>query len=126
MWRYPLGEREKRGLGSKPVHFSVVEERDRRIAENEAYWRQVNELAPPEPGMLNAVFCECGRLGCGDRLMMTLDEYDAVRAQSTTFVVVPGHELEDVERVVESAERYTVVEKEGEAAVVAIQTDPNA
>ena len=99
-------------------------ERERRIAENEAYWRQVNELSPPEPGMLNAVFCECGRLGCGDRVQMTAGEYAAVREKPTTFVVAPGHELNDVEQVIETTERYRVVEKEGEAAKVAIETDP--
>ena len=102
-----------------------MDERERRIAENEAYWRQLNELSPPEPGMLNAVFCECGRLECSVRVRMTAAEYDVVRSRPTTFVVALGHELTDVEHVVESTERYRIVEKEGEAAEVAIQTDPN-
>ena len=102
-----------------------MDERERRIAENEAYWRQVNELSPPEPGMLNDVFCECGRLECRARVSMTVAEYGAVRAKSTTFVVAPGHELNDVEHVVDATERFRVVEKVGDAARVAIQTDPN-
>ena len=78
-----------------------MEDRERRIAENEAYWRQLNELSPPEPGMLNSVFCECGRLECSERVPMTAAEYDAVRSRATTFVVAPGHEQIDVEPVVE-------------------------
>ena len=101
-----------------------MDERERRLAYNEAHWRQVNELSPPEPGVLNLVFCECGRLECSERVPMTADEYDAVRSRSTTFVVAPGHEQNDVERVIETTERFRIVEKEGDAARIAIQTDP--
>lgn len=100
-----------------------MNERERRIGENEAYWRQVNELAPPDPGMLNDVFCECGRLECRERVSMTAAEYASVRARSTTFVVVPGHEIVDAERVIQTTDRYNVVEKEGAAARIAVQTD---
>lgn len=75
--------------------------------------------------MLNSVFCECGRLECSERIPMTAAEYEAVRSRSTTFVVTPGHEQIDVERVVETTERFRIVQKEGAAAEVAIQTDPN-
>jgi hypothetical protein len=106
------------------VVFMPMDERERRIAENEAFWRQLNELSPPEPGMLNAVFCECGRLECSERVPMTAAEYHAVRARATTFVVAPGHEQTEVEQVIETNERFRIVEKEGEAAEIAIQTDP--
>lgn len=100
-----------------------MEERARRIGENEAYWRQVNELSPPEPGILNLMFCECGRLECRERVPMTAQEYDAVRARSTTFLVAPGHAISDVETVIDLNERFEVVEKQGEAAQVAVETD---
>ena len=101
-----------------------MDERERRIAENEAYWRQVNELSPPEPGVLNLMFCECGRLDCRERVPMTVAEYEAVRSSSTTFVITPGHAILDVESVVDTTDRFQVVEKEGVAARVAIETDP--
>ena len=48
------GRRTTRNEGSPgqrvPVYCSrLMSERERRIGENEAYWRQVNELSPPEP-----------------------------------------------------------------------------
>jgi hypothetical protein len=101
-----------------------MSERGRRVGENEAMWRQINELSPPEPGVMNLVFCECGLVTCTERVSMTADEYEQVRELSTTFVVAPGHELPDVERIVATNERYRVVEKEGEAALVAVRTDP--
>ncbi len=107
-----------------PTTLPFVDERKRRIAENEAYWRQVNELSPPEPGMLNLMFCECGRLDCRERVPMTVAEYEAVRSSATTFVISPGHAIAEAESVVETAERFQVVEKEGDAARVAIETEP--
>jgi hypothetical protein len=101
-----------------------VEERERRIARNEVYWREINELSPPpEPGVLNRVFCECGRTGCAEHVLMTAAEYESVRAASTTFVVVPGHELLEVEHLVSACERFSVVEKHGDAAQVARAAD---
>jgi hypothetical protein len=73
---------------------------------------------------MNLVFCECGLISCTERVSMTAQEYEDVRKASTTFVVAPGHELPDVERVVATNERFRVVEKEGEAAAVASHTDP--
>jgi hypothetical protein len=101
-----------------------VDVRGRRVGENEAMWREINELTPPEPGVMNLVFCECGIVTCTERVSMTAGEYADVRKRSTTFVVAPGHELPDVERVVETNERFRIVDKEGEAALVAIRTDP--
>jgi|SRR4051812_42213409 len=101
-----------------------MSERGRRVGENEAMWRQINELSPPTEGVMNLVFCECGLLTCTERVSMTAEEYEAVRASATTFVVAPGHELPDVERVTEANDRFRIVEKLGEAAAIAARTDP--
>jgi hypothetical protein len=98
--------------------------RQRRIGANEAYWREVNELAPPEAGMLNDIFCECGRLECRQRIQVTAGEYAVVRSSPTTFAVAPGHEITDAERVVATTERYRMVEKVGEAARIAVEAEP--
>ena len=119
--RFASCENETCGASTLPC----VSERERRIGENEAYWRQVNELAPPEPEMLNDVFCECGRLECRDRVQMTATEYALVRSSPTTFVVAPGHEIDDAEQVVATTDRFRIVEKQGEAARVAVETDPS-
>jgi hypothetical protein len=60
--------------------------------------------------------CECGKdSGCDDRVLMTLDEYERVRGQRDRFAVVPGHESDEIERVVETADRYVIVDKRDEA-----------
>ena len=100
-----------------------------RIAHNETLFRDVNERIeagqwPMERGEPVAFRCECGTLRCNMLVELTLDDYERVRASPTHFVVVPGHEIPAVERVVAREETYVVVEKVGEAAEVAEETDP--
>jgi hypothetical protein len=93
-----------------------------RVAMNEATFRKVNETieAPQDPSGLLTFLCECGRLGCNKLIQLTRAEYEGVRADSRQFAIVDGHEIPEVEDVVERAERYTVVEKRGtpEAEVI--------
>ena len=77
-----------------------------RIAMNEATFRRVNEAIQagrPRPGDAVDLICECGRLGCVEHLRISADAYRAVRADRRRFVVVPGHELPEVEDVVARA-----------------------
>jgi hypothetical protein len=93
-------------------------EREARIARNEVAFRRVNEAIEPAPeraGERHAFVCECGRLGCTELIGLSREEYDAVRTSFDRFVLVPGHEMEDAERVVARHERFVVVEKEGVA-----------
>jgi hypothetical protein len=56
--------------------------------------------------------CECGDPCCVERLSTTLDQYEEVRADGTTFMLAPGHEDTTVERVVKRPHlRLAIVEK---------------
>ena len=56
--------------------------------------------------------CECGRrAACDGRVVMSLAEYEVVRRQDDRFAVVPGHETDEIESVVEQNERYVIVDK---------------
>jgi predicted ThiF/HesA family dinucleotide-utilizing enzyme len=94
---------------------------------NEATFRKVNEgmEAGQSPAGLLVFMCECGRLGCNQLLQLTRAEYEGVRASPNTFAVLDGHELREVEDVVERHERYLVVSKhrDPEAEIVE-RTDP--
>jgi hypothetical protein len=98
-----------------------------RVAMNEATFRKVNEgmEAGQESSGMMAFLCECGRLGCNKLIELTRAEYEAVRANPRRFALIDGHEVPEVEDVIERYERYTVVEKRGrpEAEVVE-HTDP--
>jgi hypothetical protein len=98
-----------------------------RVAMNEATFRKVNEgmEVGQDPGGLLTFICECGRMGCNKLLELTRAEYEGVRANPRRFAILAGHEIEDVEKVVERHDRYLVVEKAGDVeAEVVENTDP--
>ena len=100
-----------------------------RIAHNETLFREVNERIeagqwPTGRGGPASFRCECGSLRCNRLVELTLEEYERVRASATHFVLVPGHEIPAIERVVERHASHVVVEKEGDAAAAAEETDP--
>ena len=105
----------------------MVTAREQRLAENELVFREVNERIA-EIGVrfeLENVeaFCECSNTSCTERFEMSRSDYAHVRSSSTQFVVIPGHETPEVERVVEHREGYLVVEKFGEGAAIAQEED---
>ena len=107
-----------------------------RLARNEALFREVNERidevdrrlseAAPDDGPWEFV-CECADENCVERIELHPDEYESVRGDASQFVIVPGHQVETIERVVSENDRFMVVEKDvGEAARIAVETDPRA
>lgn len=96
--------------------------RDRRLAENEAFFREVNErldeLAPDAASGLFAI-CECAYEDCTERITVSQADYEAVRAEPTHFIVVRGHADLSLEDVVRRTDHFDVVQKRGEAAAVA-------
>jgi hypothetical protein len=98
-----------------------------RVAMNEATFRRVNEgmETARDPGGRLTFMCECGRLGCNQLILLTHAEYEAVRANPRRFAIIDGHEILEVEDVVDRAERYIVVEKRGKPeAEIVENTDP--
>ncbi|HZQ02995.1 MAG TPA: hypothetical protein VFA88_03155 [Gaiellaceae bacterium] len=105
----------------------------RQIAETEATFREANEgiNAAAEEFAFDALIpfiCECALLACTEIVPLTRPEYEAVRASSVTFVVVPGHEIIRAGggRIQFEHERYDVVEKLGESGEIAADLDPRA
>jgi hypothetical protein len=104
----------------------------RRKAENEAVFREVNErieglqrtfaLSADEPLQ---IVCECDRIQCAEALHVAVEEYERVRHDSAMFLVAPGHEDSEVEDVVDSGGDYLIVRKRpGEPQQIAAETDP--
>ena len=55
---------------------------------------------------------------------LSIFRYERVRANPLWFAVVPGHEIEGVEDVVERNDTYYVVKKKGVGSTIAQETDP--
>ena len=104
---------------------------ERRVGRNQALFRQTNEaieqgLWPGDRRESVRFRCECARLDCHEVVEVTIAEYESVRAFSRRFLVRPGHEAPEVERVIERHDGWTVVEKTGVAGYVAAQVDPRS
>jgi len=108
-------------------------ERHERIGLNEAVFREVNERISDlavqfqlEEQPLDLV-CECGDPSCVERVTMSRQEYEQLRSDPTHFAVFSGHDMPDVEDVIEKRRGYDVVRKhEGGPAEIAERTDPRS
>ena len=102
-----------------------------RVGENEALFREVNETvaAAAESGGAPdplEFLCECGQESCAEAISLARAEYERVRAAPDRFLVIPDHYRPEIEHVVEQHSDYWVVEKFGEAAEIARETDPRS
>jgi hypothetical protein len=106
----------------------VATVRDERLALNEALWREANErMAAWEerdrPEVAEVYYCECADRECRQKVRLRGPDYERIRSDSSHFVVVPGHEVPDVETVIEAHEDWVVVEKAPEVREITEATD---
>jgi hypothetical protein len=91
-----------------------------KAARNQTLLREVNErIEFVLKATDNAEFiCECADLRCNAILDLTIAEYEAVRTSSSIrFPIKPGHDIPDLENVVDENSRFAVVQRMSEAAV---------
>jgi len=103
---------------------------DRRLEENEANFRQINERVHEGFKQLNATaredrqpefrieddmavdfFCECSNIECRERIRVKLGDYERIHKDRKEYTVRPGHEILAVEEVVSREPDYIVVRK---------------
>jgi hypothetical protein len=105
-----------------------VDEREQRLAQNEALFREVNERVETlahqlGPNVPYEFLCECANADCTFRLTLPLKVYESVRADPQQFVVLPLHYTPEVEDLVLKEDAYWVVRKTGEAGEYVEQLD---
>jgi anti-sigma B factor antagonist len=105
--------------------------RDKEVR-HQALFREVNERIEQiaedfgSDGQ-NQLICECGNPDCTQRIELTADEYEYVRAHASRFVVALNHENPETESIVEQNDRFAVVETyAGETSRIARETDPRS
>lgn len=103
---------------------------ERRQIENEMIFRRINEKVGDDLGALDAMHiedgnvhlirnedlmlrfkCECSDENCSVRIPMLLSEYQAIHANRDTFIVLPNHQVDPIEKVVKKLSTYHVVKK---------------
>jgi hypothetical protein len=111
------------------VWFMERSQQEERVARNQSLFGAISERVEE----LNETFvqvtpygswiCECADTTCQERIQMTRREYEALREYPARFAVLPdaSHVVPQVERVVERADHYWVVEKIGGASAEAAE-----
>ena len=104
----------------------AVDERARRVAENEILFRRLNELVAGgrRAGQKFEIICECEDTGCMDHVRVTSEAYARARSEPTDFLLKRGHSKPEFEAVIERHDDFVVVRKTGEAAAFAERLDP--
>jgi hypothetical protein len=108
----------------------MTENEAEKVARTEALFREVNERIAESAERFDAdetnFVCECADPACTHRVGATLEEYERVRRNGDTFLLVPGHEDERVEAVVELVDDQVAVvaKREPQVRRLVIELDP--
>jgi hypothetical protein len=105
-----------------------VDARDKRLAQNEALFREVNERLQDhaEPGGVNHYLCECANSDCTFRITLPTAEYEEVRSDSKQFMVLPQHYTPEIEELVADKGSHWIVRKSGEEGEYVEKLDPRS
>jgi hypothetical protein len=107
--------------------------RAQKLATNQSRFRTENErfrgravsygFRPADPVPF---VCECADESCFEVVMLTLEDYEEIRAHPAWFLLAAGHEDEDAtaERIVNAERGYAIVEKIGKAGEEAARLNP--
>jgi hypothetical protein len=101
-----------------------------RLAENESFFRELNEKTHQSMDTINEnakadgvrpirfdedmplnFYCECSDENCKERVNASLAKYRKIHAAQDRFIISHGHEVKEIEDVVEKNSKYTVVKK---------------
>ncbi len=103
-----------------------------RAAKKESFLRDYNEGIEAHHEWVGSPLaewaCECADENCSEPVRLSNEEYEAIRARPTHFLVAPAakHVLARVERIVRREERYWVIEKVGIGAAISEELDPRS
>lgn len=103
---------------------------ERRQIENEMIFRRINEKVGDDLDALDAMHtedghhelirdedlqlsfkCECSDENCNVRIPMLLSEYQFIHTNRDTFVVIPDHQVDPIEKVLQKTAGYNIVKK---------------
>ena len=100
-----------------------------RLARNQVLFREVNErlreMMLDHLADLTEFQCECSNPECTETVPLWVAEYERVRSRPNQFVIVPDHDLAQIERAVWVCDRFFVVAKT-KGSDYAAKTDPRS
>lgn len=91
---------------------------ERRFIENEVMFKNINAQisrfvtdGASQPDKLIPFYCECSNRDCRLRIKLTPGEYRQQHKNKRFFVVRKGHDLPEVETIIDKKQNYYLVEK---------------
>jgi hypothetical protein len=100
-----------RELARHPEFMSMP--RHERIVQAEEFFRQINDVVAHNGARADERYmCECANPYCNEILDVTGDDITVLHSKPDCYVILPGHEIPDVEQVVHSTTAYTLVAKD--------------
>jgi hypothetical protein len=103
---------------------------ERRQIENEMIFRRINEKVGNDLDALDVLHeqegnpelmrdqdleldfkCECSDENCNTRIAVPLTEYQTIHENRDTFIVMPNHQVDPIEKILKSTSTYSVVVK---------------
>lgn len=104
---------------------------ERRLAENEAYFRDRNEQVEKQLGLLKDIateegkqhlihdegdtlfhfYCECSDENCQSRIALTLTDYVSIHKKRDQFTILPRHDVPSIEEIIHKQPEYWIVKK---------------
>lgn len=88
-----------------------------RMVANEVIFRDVNKNiqefleGESRPEKEIAFYCECASPDCLERINLTPQRYKELHESRKHFIIRPGHEYPEVEKIVSKKDGFQVVEK---------------
>lgn len=69
-------------------------------------------------------FCECSDENCRKRVTLRPSRYSEIHASRDVFIVLPGHEVASIERIISQESDFVVVEKHSNPPETATKLKP--
>ena len=86
----------------------LMEELNRRM---ERMLEEIREEEDDDPDAPIAFLCECSHLDCRERIQLEPSRFDRIHRDADVFILVPGHEIPEVERIVDQERDFLIVRK---------------
>lgn len=88
--------------------------RETRIVQTEEFYRQINDtIAKNGKRDGKAYMCECANPYCNATMDVSTEDIEVLHSVPGYYIILPGHEIPDVEHVVSTTEKYAIVGKDG-------------
>jgi hypothetical protein len=93
--------------------FLSQEARAHKVPPTQRFFRAINDEIGRVDGEQTDYVCECGNPVCAAPIVLSAEILVRLHAEPDLFVVSPGHEIADVELVVERGEGFVIIRRDG-------------